>query len=69
MNEFLVCEMCGAAKTPDQLIERWDGLFVCKDDYEPRHPSTFLRLRSEAPPPSLTSPPPEDVFITVPYVL
>ncbi len=26
---------------------RWDGLMVCKDDWEPRHPSDFYRPRND----------------------
>jgi len=28
-------------------LKRWDGLIVCPDDYENRHPMDFLRSRQE----------------------
>jgi hypothetical protein len=28
-------------------LKRWDGLIVCPDDYENRHPMDFLRTRQE----------------------
>ena len=28
-------------------LKRWDGLIVCPDDYENRHPMDFLRARQE----------------------
>jgi len=29
------------------MLKRWDGLLVCPDDYENRHPMDFLRARQE----------------------
>ena len=29
------------------MRERWDGLIVCKPDWEPRHPQDFVRVKPE----------------------
>lgn len=40
------CDSCGFVYYSSQLRKRWDGLMVCKKDYEPRHPSDFYRYKS-----------------------
>jgi len=41
------CDVCGFKYYNDELRERWDGLMVCKHDYEPDHPQKFLRVPSD----------------------
>lgn len=41
------CNVCGFKFKSGDLQERWDGLMVCKDDWEQRHPSDFFRAREE----------------------
>jgi len=36
-----ICDRCGFRFHASDLRETWDGLYVCKDDWEPRHPSDF----------------------------
>lgn len=38
-----ICEVCGFKYKASQLKERWDGLRVCKEDWEPRHPSDLIK--------------------------
>jgi hypothetical protein len=41
-----LCDVCGMKFKASDLREQWDGdkrLMVCKDDWEPRHPSEFFR--------------------------
>ena len=38
-----VCDVCGFTFNSDELKERWDGLMVCKDDWEPRNILDFYR--------------------------
>ena len=38
-----ICDVCGFRFHSGDLRKRWDGMYVCKDDYEERHPSDFLR--------------------------
>lgn len=39
------CDVCGFEYKASQLLSRWDGLKVCKHDYERRHPQDFLKTR------------------------
>jgi len=46
-NWNALCDSCGRKFKASQLQKRWDGLMVCKEDYELRHPSDFLRVQKE----------------------
>lgn len=41
------CMVCNRKIKSGESLKRWDGLIVCKDDYENRHPLDFLRARQE----------------------
>jgi hypothetical protein len=41
------CMVCNRKIKSGDALKRWDGLIVCKDDYENRHPMDFLRTRQE----------------------
>jgi hypothetical protein len=47
-----ICAVCGFEFKADQLIQRWDGVYTCKEDWEPRHVLDFFT----APPPERTIP-------------
>ena len=38
-----ICDVCGLKFKGSELSRRWDGMMVCKWDYEPRHPQEFVR--------------------------
>ena len=38
-----ICDRCGFEFKSSQLKKTWDGLMVCKNDYEVRHPQDFIR--------------------------
>jgi len=38
-----LCEVCNFKFKASQLRERWDGLRVCDEDYEERHPSDLFQ--------------------------
>lgn len=42
-----LCDVCGFKFKASKLKKRWDGLFVCADDYEERHSSDSFRVRPE----------------------
>lgn len=44
----VICDVCGWQMKAHQLQKRWDGKMVCKEDWEPRHPSDFYRTRQDA---------------------
>jgi hypothetical protein len=41
------CMVCNRKIKSGTALKRWDGLIVCPDDYENRHPMDFLRSRQE----------------------
>lgn len=41
------CDVCGFQYKNFQLRKRWDGLIVCKEDWETRHPQEFVRARND----------------------
>jgi len=38
-----VCDVCAQKYKSGDMKKRWDGLMVCPNDWEPRHPQDFLR--------------------------
>lgn len=38
-----ICDRCGFKFKATDLKQTWDGLMVCQDDWEPRHPQDFVR--------------------------
>ena len=41
----VICDVCGFKVKSSKTRKRWDGMIVCLNDYETRHPNDF-------PPPS-----------------
>jgi hypothetical protein len=41
------CDSCGRKFKASSLKQRWDGLIVCQEDWETRHPQDFLRVQRE----------------------
>lgn len=41
------CMVCNRKIKSGMALKRWDGLIVCPEDYENRHPMDFLRARQE----------------------
>ena len=55
-----VCDRCGVYFKAEELRQDWQGLMLCADDWEPRHPQDFVRARTSAEPapvPFTRSPP------------
>ena len=42
-----VCDRCGFKFKASELREDWQGLRVCEEDYEERHPLDFLRAKPD----------------------
>jgi hypothetical protein len=38
-----ICDECGKKYKFSQLKKRWDGLYVCEREWEPRHPQDYLK--------------------------
>ena len=63
-----LCDVCGKKFKSSQLRERWDGLRVCKKDYEQRHPSDFVRGRPDNQSVPWTRPENTDVEVSGMYI-
>ncbi len=59
-----VCMLSGFKAKPGQLIKRWDGLWVLRKFWEPRHPGEMLRAKSENQHGSIRPEPSTDQFIS-----
>lgn len=46
-NHWLVCDVCGFDYRFSDMKRRWDGAWVCKKDFEERHPQDFVRGRRD----------------------
>ena len=42
-NWNAVCDVCAQKYKASEIKKRWDGLMVCPNDWEARHPQDFLR--------------------------
>lgn len=60
-----ICDVCGFKYKASELTRRWDGLMVCKEDYEPRHPQDFIRPIPDQQKLEWTRPEATDTFIAV----
>ena len=58
-----ICDVCGVKYKANQLKKRWDGLYVCDEDWEIRHPQELLRIYSDTRTLPFTRPD-SDVFLT-----
>lgn len=42
-----LCDRCGSRFRSSQTFRTWDGLYVCREDFETRHPQDFVRGRKD----------------------
>lgn len=68
---YLLCDSCGRKITNTEARKRWDGMIVCPNDWEPKHPSLTYRPsrhREEgttAARSGLVRPEPADTFVII----
>lgn len=65
---YVICDVCGFRHHSDEIKLRWDGLRVCKEDWEPRHPQEFGRTVNDQQTVDYARPEPDYVFVDVPYI-
>lgn len=58
-----LCGVCGFKYKFSDLRRRWDGLFVCRKDYEPRQPQDFVRAVPDRQAVPVTRPERANTFI------
>ena len=61
-----ICQSCGFKYKASQLRKRWDGLMVCPEDFELRHPQDLIKHPKEDTSVPWSSPEPADVFVADP---
>lgn len=64
----IICDVCGFKIKASKSKKRWDGLIVCPEDWEPRHPQDFLKIGKEDQSVPFTRTKPADTFTGVPYI-
>jgi hypothetical protein len=42
-----VCDSCGRKFKASTMMKRWDGLFVCREDFEIKHPQLSLKVHGD----------------------
>jgi len=50
------CDVCGFKFKASELRKRWDGMMVCGEDFEVRHPQDMIRSVKEKPAPPFSRP-------------
>lgn len=66
-GEFnLTCDVCSKKIKAHEARHRWDGLIVCRDDWEMRHEQDFVKAKTDKITISFQRPIPELVFTTPP---
>ena len=58
-----ICDRCGRKFKAYQLRRTWDGLMVCEDDWETRHPQELLRTVKDTQKLPWTKPEASDTFV------
>lgn len=61
----VVCDVCGFWYASDKIKDRWDGLKVCHDDWEPKHPQLYIRVFPETIVPPFVRTEPADAFVAI----
>lgn len=59
----VICDRCGFKFKSDQVKRTWDGLYVCEDDWEPKHPQLFIRARGDKQTVPFSRTEPADTFL------
>lgn len=60
---YVICDVCGFKMRASETSKRWDGLKVCKKDWEPRHPQDFVRGKKDRQAVPNARPEQSDVFL------
>jgi hypothetical protein len=60
-----ICDLCGFKYKLSQLRKRWDGLMVCRMDWEIEQPQNRIRINAERQRRVEGRPEPTDRFLAV----
>lgn len=42
-----ICDRCGFRKRASETTKDWDGLYVCREDFDGKHPQDSVRARAD----------------------
>lgn len=62
---LVICDACGRKFKESELRQRWDGLMVCKSDFEVRQPQDYVRGVADIQAPPYVRPEQTNRFISV----
>ena len=68
-NWNVICDVCSKKIKASDAKQRWDGLIVCPDDYEHRHPQDYVRAKTDKITVPFTRPIPPLTFTNVSYTI
>ena len=63
-DNWVLCDVCGFKHYASDTRKRWDGLRVCRADYETRDPQDFVKGRKDQQRVSVSRPEPADTFVS-----
>lgn len=64
---YVSCDVCSRQIHASKSKKRWDGLIVCPEDFEHRHPQELIKVRPERQGVPFSRVEPEVQFVTVHY--
>lgn len=62
-DHLVTCDRCGFTIYGSESKKTWDGLIVCPDDWEPRHPQDFVRAKPDNQSVADARPAPEPYYL------
>ena len=63
-----ICDSCGRKFKASTLRKRWDGLLVCKEDFEVKHPQLSLKVHGDKQTVPIPRPEATDQFLQICYL-
>ncbi len=66
---YVNCDVCSKQIYATEAQRRWDGMIVCKEDFETRHPQDLIKYRADNQSVPFTRQEPLDVFTNTSYIL
>jgi len=63
-DNWVECQVCGMDTYASDIKKRWDGVLVCPEDYETRHPQDFVRARKDKIAATIVAPQPTEIDVS-----
>lgn len=60
-----ICDRCGFKRKAEDTRKEWNGLIVCKEHWDARHPQDKIRGKADRQSVNNPRPDPDAVFLTV----